>query len=276
MNYFITDIKSMVRSTSFQLLFFVSAVVMILDPITMYFVLGNSKGYFEELGTNFYRHWILMNYSWGNRLFCSLFFAIPCILPGLVYYHEQKSSVRDLLVTRGTWKQYFLSKVFAQILTAFFTLLLLFVINGIVTGIFFPVNGPLIMDQVDITPIKESFAYSLFVKSPMLVVLIYWFLVAAALALLSLNTMAILSVIHFKNIYLTLLVPFVVYTLGDMLISKYIDWKYSLLIMMQPSATWSVTDLYTSWSNWGVIFGVLILADVVLLLIGYRKGKESI
>lgn len=175
-----------------------------------------------------------MNYSWGNRLFCSLFFAIPCILPGLVYYHEQKSSVRDLLVTRGTWKQYFLSKVFAQILTAFFTLLLLFVINGIVTGIFFPVNGPLIMDQVDITPIKESFAYSLFVKSPMLVVLIYWFLVAAALALLSLNTMAILSVIHFKNIYLTLLVPFVVYTLGDMLISKYIDWKYSLLIMIQP------------------------------------------
>ena len=67
----------------------------------------------------------------------------------------------------------------------------------------------------------------------MLVVLIYWFLVAAALALLSLNTMAILSVIHFKNIYLTLLVPFVVYTLGDMLISKYIDWKYSLLIMIQ-------------------------------------------
>lgn len=211
-----------------------SAVVMILDPITMYFVLGNSKGSFEELGTNFYRHWILMNYSWGNRLFCSLFFAIPCILPGLVYYHEQKSSVRDLLVTRGTWKQYFLSKVFAQILTAFFTLLLLFVINGIVTGIFFPVNSPLIMDQMDITPIKESFAYSLFVKSPMLVVLIYWFLVAAALALLSLNTMAILSVIHFKNIYLTLLVPFVVYTLGDMLISKYIDWKYSLLIMIQP------------------------------------------
>ena len=101
-------------------------------------------------------------------------------------------------------------------------------------GIFFPVNGSLIMDQVDITPIKESFAYSLFVKSPMLVVLIYWFLVAAALALLSLNTMAILSVIHFKNIYLTLLVPFVVYTLGDMLISKYIDWKYSLLIMIQP------------------------------------------
>ena len=81
MNYFITDIKSMVRSTSFQLLFFVSAVVMILDPITMYFVLGNSKGYFEELGTNFYRHWILMNYSWGNRLFCSLFlqFRVFCL-----------------------------------------------------------------------------------------------------------------------------------------------------------------------------------------------------
>ncbi len=45
MNYFITDIKSMVRSTSFQLLFFVTADVIILDPKTMYYLLENSKGY---------------------------------------------------------------------------------------------------------------------------------------------------------------------------------------------------------------------------------------
>lgn len=276
MNYFITDIKSMVRSTSFRIFFLVSAVVMILDPVTMYFVLGNSKGYFEELGTNFYRHWILMNYSWGNKLFCSLFFAIPCILTGLIYYQEQKSSVRDLLVTRGTWKQYFLSKVFAQVLTAFFALLLLFAINGIVTGIFFPVNGPLIMDQLDITPIKESFAYPLFVKNPMLVVVAYWFLVAFALALLSLNAMAMSALIRFKNIYLALLAPFVVYSVASPQVDKYMDWKYSLLVMMQPSATWGATELHTNWYDWGVIFGVLILADVVLLALGYRKGRESL
>lgn len=276
MNYFITDVKSMVRSTAFRVFFLASAAVMVLDPFTMYFVLGNSKDYFEDLGTNFYRHWILMNYSWGNHLFCSMFYAIPCILTGLVYYHEQKSSVRDLMVTRGTWKQYFLSKIFSQVLFAFFALLFLFVLNGIVTAIFFPVNGPLKMDYLDITPIKESFAYPLFVKNPMLVVVVYWFLVAAALALLSLNAMAIATVVRFKNIYLALLVPFVIYSFVSPQVSKYVDWKYSLLIMMQPSATWGVTDLYTSWGDWGVIFGALILADIVLLAIGYRKGRESI
>lgn len=42
------------------------------------------------------------------------------------------------------------------------------------------------------------------------------------------------NILEYAAVFFTGVVPFVVYTLGDMLISKYIDWKYSLLIMIQP------------------------------------------
>lgn len=110
--YFISDIKKMLSSRIVQITFIFLLVTMLADPISVLIHARRYTGFFENIGANPFQFWLLMNSaSWGNKVYNILFWVIPVLATGMIYYNEQSSSMSKFLVVRKSKLRYMLSKV---------------------------------------------------------------------------------------------------------------------------------------------------------------------
>ena len=73
MSYFISDIKKIYKNRMVQLTLLVMVVVAVADPLFVRFVYGKQPEFFEQIGSNPFQFWLLMNSSgWGHTVYLSL------------------------------------------------------------------------------------------------------------------------------------------------------------------------------------------------------------
>lgn len=138
MSYVLADIKKLYRSSIIRWMLIILLFVMIADPISVYIINGKYDKFFEVIGSNPFQFWLLINSaSWGNNLFYTIFWVLPILSTGLIFYNEQQSSMRLLLVIRGNGLKYYLAKIFSIFIVTFLNFFVLLIINIGITYLIF-------------------------------------------------------------------------------------------------------------------------------------------
>lgn len=278
MSYFITDIKKIYRSRIVKWMLILLFIIMVADPISVYIINADYEKFFEVIGANPFQFWLLMNSSsWGNTVFYTIFWVFPVISTGLIFYDERQSSMLKLLIIRGNKKKYYLSKIAATFVATLVNFLILLLINILVTYLIFSVDAPKTKQYMYLIPKEGMFSYAFYQRNPLSMAILYTFLNALAIALLSLFVLSIHAIATLKNRYVAILVPFISlylisYVIGLMLSSNL---NYNLKVIIQPRAASAVTDIIHS-MDVIIVFALVTLIDLILLVIGYIRNRETI
>ena len=125
--YFLSDIKKIISNKVVIIISILLTTIMVLDPISVYWQAEQYQNFFNEIGSNPFQFWLLINTAgWGNTVYNVIFWALPMIIVACVYQYEQNSSVSMLLMVRKSKTKYFLSKA----VSVFIITLLLFFLFG--------------------------------------------------------------------------------------------------------------------------------------------------
>lgn len=278
MSYFIADVKRIYKSRMVQLTLLLMGIIAVADPLFVRFVYGRHPGFFEQVGANPFQFWLLMNSSgWGHTVYRTLLFIFPVLSTGLIFFHERHSSMYELMVLRKSRTQYLFSKVISVFLTAFFNFLLIFCLNLAVTHLCFSADAPLTEQYVRLIPDTGTFAELLYQISPFMMEVGYIVLNALAIALLSVFALGIHMIAKFQNRYVAFFVPFIIlyatnYAEGLFLINQM---QFILSIILQPKAASALTACITA-TDVLLIYLFLLLVDVVVLMVGFKRNREAL
>ena len=214
----------------------------------------------------------------GNRIYMNLFWWLPVISTGLVFYSEQNSSVLELSVIRGNWRRYYFSKILSLFLFTFISFFILFIVNILVTYIVFDTNAPKTGQYEWYIPKEGTFAYPFYKANPVYMCILYSFINALAIALMSILMFFFQAVIKLKTKYIALLVPAVVLYAVQYTISWFMgDNDHAhLLTIVQPLIAGPVTNTITTLSDVISTYTIIAIIDFVFILIGYFREKELI
>ena len=158
--YFISDIKKMLSSRIVQITFIFLLVTMLADPISVLIHARRYTGFFENIGANPFQFWLLMNSaSWGNKVYNILFWVIPVLATGMIYYNEQSSSMSKFLVVRKSKLRYMLSKVISVFSFTFVFCMFLLSLNLLLTFLIFDVRAPFTEQYQRLVPNAGTFGY---------------------------------------------------------------------------------------------------------------------
>ena len=158
--YFISDIKKMLSSRIVQITFIFLLVTMLADPISVLIHARRYTGFFENIGANPFQFWLLMNSaSWGNKVYNILFWVIPVLATGMIYYNEQSSSMSKFLVVRKSKLRYMLSKVISVFSFTFVFCMFLLSLNLLLTFLIFDVRAPFTEQYQRLVPNSSAFLY---------------------------------------------------------------------------------------------------------------------
>ena len=161
--YFISDIKKMLSSRIVQITFIFLLVTMLADPISVLIHARRYTGFFENIGANPFQFWLLMNSaSWGNKVYNILFWVIPVLATGMIYYNEQSSSMSKFLVVRKSKLRYMLSKVISVFSFTFVFCMFLLSLNLLLTFLIFDVRAPFTEQYQRLVPNAGTFGYTLY------------------------------------------------------------------------------------------------------------------
>ena len=206
--YFISDIKKMLSSRIVQITFIFLLVTMLADPISVLIHARRYTGFFENIGANPFQFWLLMNSaSWGNKVYNILFWVIPVLATGMIYYNEQSSSMSKFLVVRKSKPRYMLSKVISVFSFTFVFCMFLLSLNLLLTFLIFDVRAPFTEQYQRLVPNAGTFGYTLYQISPLLMAVVYSFFNSLALALFAVFALAIQMIVKFNNQYVAIVIP---------------------------------------------------------------------
>lgn len=277
MSYFITDVKKIYKNKLVKWMLVFLLVVMIADPISVY-VINTDENFFKQIGANPFQFWLLMNSSsWGNTVVNTLFFVLPVISTGLVFYNERQTSMYEWLIIRNSKAKYYISKIAATFFVTWINFFVLFSINILVTYFAFSADAPKTEQYMYLIPQKEMFSYSFYQSNPLGMVMLYVFLNALAIALLSLFVLAVHEIVNLKNKYVAILFPFIaLYLINYGTTFLLIDHlNYILSVIIQPRAASALTNNIQS-MDVIIVFLVVALVDLVLLGVGYIRNGETL
>lgn len=275
MAYFVSDIKCMCKNRTTQITFVILLMIMIFDPISVYIHGVIYTGFFERIGRNAFQYWLLLNsVSWGFSVYHTLFFILPMLITGMVYYQQKNSSMQLLLATRKNAIGFCLSKVMSTFLFCFIVFFLLFSFNLLVTYIVFPGDAPKTDYYKNVTPKLGTFAYAIFQSSPVAMAFLYIFMNSLAIGIFAVFELSIQMIFNFKNQYISLIVPVLVAYFSIYLFDSQTSLiSYNLQMILQPLATAGLTILLT-WSNVMMTFAMWILIDFILVIIGIVRNSR--
>lgn len=276
MQYFKVDVQTYLKNKMIIAVTFVLLLVSVASPISTYYINAQWDGFAKEIGENPFQFWLLMDsVGWGHAVYHALFWVLPVLLTGLVYYNQKSSSIYELLIVRGNRKQYFLSKVFCQFLFSFVIVFGVLSINVIVTYLIYPIDAPMTEQYMYLIPQKGMFALWFYEVNPLYMVFLYVFLNAIATSLLSILVLAIHELFTFKNVYMAFLVPFISIFVGYYLISMLLgdNQRFDLGIILQPRSVGVLADTIYAFDV-VLVFLALFILDIALLIIGYMRNEE--
>ena len=96
---------------------------------------------------------------------------------------------------------------------------------------------------------------------------------AFAMALLTVLYQQIHMILRLKNKYVALLVPVMLMYVLNYIVDICGMWQYSLTILLQPVAASAMTIILDS-KSYILVFGTLILADIVLFFIAEGRNRD--
>lgn len=198
------DIKKLYKNKlvlTALVLLFISAVI---DPLTMYRT-------YERQGNPF-MWWMFLTRGSGGTLLFTFFWILPALMTGAVYVDERDTAVCGILLTKQTRFRYILSKTLSVFAVAFFSSLVLFLLNLGLVYLVCPTN----MEILDyLIPKAGTLAASLYAKSPLTMAVAYDVMNALALALLAVLYQQIHMILRLKNKYVALLAPILLLRRND-------------------------------------------------------------
>lgn len=273
--YIISDIKKVIFNRITIIVMFLLLAIMIIDPISVYWQAAQYPGFFEEIGSNPFQYWLLMNSAgWGNTVFNIVFWALPMFIVCALYYFEQKSSMAMFLMVRKSKISYYTSKFIVAFSSTFIIFASLLLINVLVTYSIFPNQNSFSQQYSFYVPTNGTFAFELYSISPIFMAIIYCLLNAMALAVVSVFYLGIHMLVKFKNQYVAIVVPIVtVYTITFLFDSFIPLWRFNLSLFIQPLASSALTEIITG-SDILVTVAIWVLFDVLLLAIGMIKNRD--
>lgn len=234
----------------------------VIDPLFM------TRRY--EVYENPYYWWMFMNNGTGSSVFNTLYWLIPSLLTGLVFFDERNSAIYGVLITKGKRSSYFISKVLSLFLVTFVSLLSIFLLNLFLTYALCPANVPI--DDF-LIPKADSFAYPLFQKDPLTMAIAYNVLHALALAALAVLYLCLQMVLKIKNKYLAILIPSLLMYAINYAIQITGGFQYSLTMLLQPMAASASTEVLSQ-NCLVFVFGCLMVASIVCFIAGTRRNRD--
>lgn len=272
MSYLKSDIKKLYKSKLVKYMLLIMLAVVILSPIMS--CISNQRD--PTFGCQPYQFWLLMLPSGiGHTIYFAVFWILPVISTGLVFFDEQNSSMLSYLTVRGKRYKYYWSKAISLFIVTFINILGLFLINIFLTNILFDSSSPRTEQFSYIIPGERTFAYPLFEKNPIYVMLLYAFLNSLAIALMSLAVFAVHAIIKLKNRYIALVVPAVLIYLAQYLS----EWMHrdnlnmNLGIIIQPMGVSALLNPITT-DNVLLAYGTLAYIVAILLFAGFLRERE--
>jgi hypothetical protein len=273
MSYLLTDIKKIYQNKLIIMFLTIMTLVMVFDPLSLFFQSKHLPGFFSGIGDDPYQYWILTNHAgWGHAVYYNLFWAFPVLFTGLILYHEKTSSVYKLMIIRNHKYKYFFAKIGAASFVAFFAMFLLILVNIFVTYLVFPGNHMAYEQYSFFIPQQGTFTSGLFQYSPLITSIFYAVLNAGAVAIFSAIATDLHMLINFKNQYIALIMPILLFYLVSFVFDNLHAYKYNMNIVIQPLATNALVDRITIENVVFVYVGWSCLA-VILFMIGIRRNK---
>lgn len=265
----------MLSSRIVQITFIFLLVTMLADPISVLIHARRYTGFFENIGANPFQFWLLMNSaSWGNKVYNMLFWVIPVLATGMIYYNEQSSSMSKFLVVRKSKLRYMLSKVISVFSFTFVFCMFLLSLNLLLTFLIFDVRAPFTEQYQRLVPNAGTFGYTLYQISPLLMAVVYSFFNSLALALFAVFALAIQMIVKFNNQYVAIVIPVILlYAITFAFDSVPLLLPYDIRIIIQPRSANAITEIVTK-QDFEITFCAWIVADSFLTLIGLARNKD--
>lgn len=258
----ITDIKKLCRNRMFLMVLAILLFCAIYDPIFM------SHTAYKDY-QNPFMWWMFMK-TGASTFYYSMFWILPALFTGLIYFEERNSALYGVLISKGNRISYFFSKIVTVFCVTFVCAICIFGLNLLLVYGFCPNNEP-IMDYL--VPNVGGFAFSLFQISPFIMALIFNVLHALTMALLATLYLCIHMVFKFKNKYLAILVPILLMNVIDYAMHTTGHMEYSLTILIQPMASMALTKILKTEQLVSVYVSMFLLI-IIGFMVGIRRNRD--
>lgn len=279
MFYLRYEIKNLYRSRIIRLMIIFLFIIAIATPISTYITYLKNENFGNE-GLNPFQYWLL-NYSagWGGPTYFRLFYIFPVISTGMVYFQESSSSIREIILTKIGYKNYFIVKLLSVSILSFCAFSLFFMCNSICTHICFH-GREMTSFYKEIVPISGSFADIFYKISPLFMEVMYGLINALAQAFLTGMVVGLQMSMRTKNKYAAFIGPFFIMYIFDYMCQiiavSCIGKPYLCLsLIVQPSMCWAMVDPPKIVDLFFVFGGTLLLLWL-LTVVGFFRNRDNL
>lgn len=269
--YLRLDTKKYFTNSSIHFLFLFFLVTCTLSPIHQWILIRND----DFMCKNGYLYWLVANSSfWGGQLYNALFFILPVLSTGLLYFNESSTSIQKYSIVRNSKKTYILSKIIIVFLGSFFLFLIPLLLNLIITDIVFPFEAPINDQYLGRLPNEGSFARTLFNISPLTQAVGFCTINAFVLSIFSVFTTTLHMICNFKNKFSAIIIPtLVLYTITFISDHFACFSQNNIRIMIQPAAHWAMYSVFSSW-NLITTLSIWIIICIALVICSIKKNED--
>jgi hypothetical protein len=267
--YLSYDLKQIFKRKATKFFFIILLIITIAD--TFYTLWTQSKFFMSisEMSATWYVH--LENSDSIIRGFYFSFMPIFAALPfGAQYYYEKDSDYRKYLISRGNRRSYFLSKYVMSFIAGFVTIFIFLIINYILVHLIYPNN--FMLGGTFLKPDSGAFLESLFYKNVHLYEFFYIIINSIVGGIISLLSLSLCMLFNYKNVFLVIAVPFIIYTIQSVLFF-FINPHYDIMQVIQPHTRFALVNPINTYHVVISIMMWFILANL-FFLIGYRKERD--
>lgn len=263
------DIRHLIKRKTTIYFYILLFITVIIDTIFTYWT--QSK-YFEDLSEMSAAWYVFLENSASIiRSFYFSFIPILAVLPfGLQYYHEKSSKYREYLLCRGSRRSYYLSKFFVSFMVGFITIFSFLILNYIIVHLIYPNHS--ILGGTFLRPDNGAFLENIFYRSVNLYQFIYIIINSLIAGIISLLSLSLSMLISYKNGFLVIAVPFIIYTIQSVFLF-FLNVHYDIMHIIQPATRYALVDPITT-DNVLVSILLWFFLAVILFVIGYRKDRD--
>ena len=257
MQYFFSDLKKMYKNWLVLIAIMLIFGISIADPILM------RRSY--EYSPNPYNWWLFMNTGRGCIVYNTLFWFIPSLFTGLLAFSERTTSIYGILLTKEKRSTYYRNKSIVAFIIPFITCLAFFSLNLGLVYMTCPTVDPI---EDYLVPTIGSFAYPLFMESPVKMAMAYILLHTLSIAILTVLYLNIQLAFKIKNKYIALILPALIMYVANFALQILGYYKFSLTYLIQPVAASASTEILDSGS-----LMLVLCANIVAAILCYTIGK---
>lgn len=264
------DISQILKSRIRKIYYIVLISIVLIDTLFTYFSNSSLLNIIPNVSSYSY---FLLESSYGiiSKIYCYIFPIIAIFPFALQYYIETKHNFHISLITRGNRWNYLLSKFIISFFIGFLTIFSILMLNYIITILIYPFLDVIIAENIMVPDNGAAFE-KVFYQNIYVYNFIYILINAFIGGLFSAFAFALSLIIKYKNEFIVIAVPFIIYT-AQSIIFSFINPRYDILHIIQPKTRFALISPIT---NNHISLSISIWCGITILLffIGYKKGRD--